>query len=183
MWPAWSKWWRSELEAQSLAKSVRCHAKQSFTSPDHIRIESSWLRYFVQTLSFCAVNRFARYLLIAALMVSIGAQWAVLQSAAWVGMAVSYSIHEGSVSEGLSKTFDGQHPCALCDVVTKGKGSEKKDPAQGVIKMKMGLFCQAHLIFEAATVGPQFNRAEDEAGLCRQLSPPVPPPRDAAAIV
>ncbi|MDB6119237.1 MAG: hypothetical protein JWO08_3018 [Verrucomicrobiaceae bacterium] len=116
-------------------------------------------------------------------MVSIGAQWAVLQSAAWVGMAVSYSLHEGSVTEGLSKTFDGQHPCALCHVVTKGKGSEKKDPAQGVIKMKMVLFCHAQVVFEAAPVGPQFNRAEDEAGLRRQFAPPLPPPRNAAAIV
>ncbi|MDB6075672.1 MAG: hypothetical protein JWO89_3312 [Verrucomicrobiaceae bacterium] len=116
-------------------------------------------------------------------MVSIGAQWAVLQSAAWVGMAVSYSLHEGSVTEGLSKTFDGQHPCALCDVVTKGKGSEKKDPAHGVIKMKMVLFCSAPLLFEAVPAEPSFTRAEDEAALRRQFAPPLPPPRSAAVIV
>jgi hypothetical protein len=71
------------------------------------------------------VIRVAQYLLIAALMVSIGAQWAVLQSVAWVGMAVSYSMKEGSITEGLSKTFDGEHPCPLCCAVKKGTDSEK----------------------------------------------------------
>ena len=38
-----------------------------------------------------------RCLLVAALMTSIGLHWAVLQSAAWVGMAVAYSVERGSV--------------------------------------------------------------------------------------
>lgn len=129
------------------------------------------------------MNRFAKYLLIAALMVSIGAQWAVLQSAAWVGMAVSYSLKEGSVAEGLSKTFDGQHPCALCDVVTKGKQSEKKDPTENTSKVKLTLFCQSHTLFSVAPVEPCFAPAENEAGIRRLISPPVPPPRGSATAV
>ncbi len=129
------------------------------------------------------VNRFARFLLVAALMVSIGAQWAVLQSAAWVGMAVSYSLHEGSVTEGLSKTFDGRHPCALCDVVTKGKQSEKKDPVESASKVKLTLFSQTHMIFAVVPSGHHFAPAENEAALRRLISPPVPPPRGIAAAV
>ena len=129
------------------------------------------------------VNRFAKYLLIAALMVSIGAQWAVLQSAAWVGMAVSYSLHERSVTQGLSKTFDGEHPCALCDVVTKGKQSEKKDPIEKVAKVKLVLFSQTRLIFAVVPSVHHFAPAENEAALRRLISPPVPPPRGVATAV
>ncbi len=63
-------------------------------------------------------------------MVSIGLHWAVLQSAAWVGMAVAYSVEKGSVVEGLSDTFDGDHPCPLCKAVEKGVESEQQ-PKEG----------------------------------------------------
>lgn len=44
-------------------------------------------------------------------------------------MAVTYS-HGASLKEGLRKTFDGQHPCQLCKLITEGKKSEKKQQAQ-----------------------------------------------------
>lgn len=63
------------------------------------------------------------------LCLSIGLQWAAIQSVAWMSMAVSYSVEKGSVVEGLSDTFDGDHPCPLCKVVEKGieAGNESKD--------------------------------------------------------
>ncbi len=70
----------------------------------------------------------ARLLILAALMVSIGGQWMILQGVAWVGMALSYSVESGSVSSGLSKTFNGEHPCPLCKAVQKGSQDES-DPA------------------------------------------------------
>jgi len=75
------------------------------------------------------VKKAARFLLVCSLMVSIGAQWALLQGVAWVGMAVTYSVQDGSVTEGLSKTFDGEHPCPLCKVVKKGV-EDDQGPAQ-----------------------------------------------------
>jgi hypothetical protein len=54
----------------------------------------------------------------------LGMQWTVLQSAAWVGMLISYS-QNSSWSEAFIQTFDGQHPCKLCKVVAEGKRSEK----------------------------------------------------------
>ena len=67
--------------------------------------------------SFLHMSRLSQTLVVAALVVSIGLHWAVLQSAAWVGMAVAYTVEKGSLSEGLSDTFDGDHPCPLCMVV------------------------------------------------------------------
>ncbi len=52
------------------------------------------------------------------------APWAVLQTAAWAGMALSYSTRTGSLQEGLSQTFDGRHPCALCLAVERGRAQE-----------------------------------------------------------
>ena len=81
-------------------------------------------------------------------MLSIGAQWAVLQGVAWVGMAVAYSLEEGSVSEGLSKTFDGEHPCPLCEVVEKGTQEENgsDDPAQNHLSKLKVEICQAERV-------------------------------------
>ncbi len=122
------------------------------------------------------MNRFAKGLLVTALMVSIGAQWAVLQSAAWVGMAFSYTLQEHSVAEGLSKTFDGQHPCPLCKAVDKGKQSEKKNPTESAAKLKLDLFYSLATHFLPVPVRGGFPLAENESGVRRHGVPPLPPP-------
>ena len=124
------------------------------------------------------LQRLARLLLVSALMVSIGAQWAVLQSAAWVGMAVSYSIKAGSVSEGLSQTFDGAHPCKLCCMVKKGTESEKKDPKQQNAKQKLELFASDRpIIVIASPAHTTPFAATNEVAVPTQQAPPTPPPR------
>lgn len=77
--------------------------------------------------------RLSKWLVVVTLTLSLGAHWAFLQSVAWVGMVVSYS-HHAPLSEALSKTFDGQHPCKLCKFVQQGKATEKKQDAQKPIK-------------------------------------------------
>jgi hypothetical protein len=79
------------------------------------------------------MSRLPQILVVAALVVSIGLHWAVLQSAAWVGMAVAYSVEKG-VIEGLSDTFDGAHPCPLCKAVDEGKQDKEKTGAKSPIK-------------------------------------------------
>ncbi len=71
-------------------------------------------------------TRLMRGLVVMALCVSIGLHWVALQSAAWVGMAVTYSMETGSLSQGLSDTFDGEHPCPLCKMVEQGKEAENQ---------------------------------------------------------
>ena len=118
-------------------------------------------------------------MLVAALMISIGAQWAVLQSAAWMSMAVSYTIKAGSIAEGLSQTFDGKHPCKLCHVVKKGTDSEKKDPTkQETAKKKIELFTNSHALLVIARPSVQEQpRAEEPSALVRKTAPPLQPPR------
>lgn len=112
-------------------------------------------------------------------MVSIDAQWAVLQSVAWVGMAVSYSMKEGSITEALSKTFDGEHPCPLCCAVKKGTDSEKKDPkSKDSKKLKQDLFAsEARPVVIAAPGGVRLPQAVNEVACARKIAPAVPPPR------
>jgi len=59
----------------------------------------------------------------------VGGHWAVLQATAWVGMLVKYSESEG-VEVGITKTFDGKHPCDLCLSIAKNKQTEKKQSSQ-----------------------------------------------------
>ena len=73
--------------------------------------------------------RWSKWLVVFALILMVGAHWAFLQSAAWVGMAVSFS-KQGSFSTALEKTFDGKHPCKLCQFVKTGKDSEQKRELQ-----------------------------------------------------
>ena len=68
-------------------------------------------------------------LLVAALAISIGLHWAVLQSVAWVGMVVNYS-QSAPLAVALARTFDGRHPCKLCKLVNEGKKSEKSQELQ-----------------------------------------------------
>src|SRR6266478_3599670 len=75
------------------------------------------------------LRRVSKILLVITLSCSLGLHWAILQSVAWVGMAVTFS-QSATLMESLEKTFDGKHPCSLCKIVVEGKKSEKKQQAQ-----------------------------------------------------
>lgn len=113
-------------------------------------------------------------------MLSIGMHWALLQSAAWVGMLVTYS-RDASIAEAVAKTFDGKHPCRLCKLVEKGQGTHpgdsKKAPQASAKVVKIDM---------EATPVPRFTPppADREAivwiSVTRErqpAAPPVPPPR------
>lgn len=113
-----------------------------------------------------------------ALMFSVGMHWNLLQVVAWGGMIVKFA-QQGSVTEAVEKTFDGEHPCSMCKAIEKGKAEEKKAPQQKNETKKPEMFCASssviapvpHRLLPFATrneVSVQFGRA-----------PPVPPPRAA----
>src|SRR5215216_1860643 len=83
--------------------------------------------------------RVSRLLVVLALTISVGLHWAFLQSVAWVGMLVNYS-HSTPLPEALSRTFGGQHPCALCKLVQTGKTDEhKKELKEPISKLECSL--------------------------------------------
>ncbi len=127
----------------------------------------------------------ARLLILSALMVSIGGQWMVLQGVAWLGMAVSYSVESGSVTTGLSKTFDGDHPCALCKAVQKSS-QEDHDPAapaggKSIAKSKAELCSFEPLRIYPPAASRLTLAWHDLKALARTTAPEAPPPRLPAA--
>jgi hypothetical protein len=68
---------------------------------------------------------FGKILVVLALVMSLGAHWALLQTVAWTTMLTD-NLHSDSFCAAVTKTFDGNHPCPLCKAIAAGKQSEKK---------------------------------------------------------
>lgn len=56
-----------------------------------------------------------------------GGHYGVMQMFAWGKMIVDYSAEKGLVT-GVSETFDGEHPCDLCESIAKAKKDDNKRP-------------------------------------------------------
>ena len=123
----------------------------------------------------------SRILLVAALMISIGLHWAVMQSVAWVGMAVAYSVQTGSVVQGFSDTFDGQHGCPLCHAVEEGTKDPVSQNDSSLVKIAKDLKLQLTVVSSPVfvsikpTVVP-WDTISQTASL-RPVAPESPPPR------
>ena len=121
--------------------------------------------------------RWSKWLVVLALVIVTGGHWALLQSAAWVGMAVNFS-KSHSVSVALEKTFDGKNPCNLCKLVKKGKAAEQRRDLQK-------LEAKFEFLAVAGTCGlfpPRPFRhftPQTERAVARVETPPSPPPRAA----
>ena len=105
----------------------------------------------------------------------MGGHWAVLQATAWVGMLVKYSESEG-VEVGITKTFDGKHPCDLCLSIAKNKQTEKKHSSQ-LAAAKIYLVASAQ---RWRLQPPRYSwrlRTTIASLVGCDSSPPVPPPR------
>jgi hypothetical protein len=121
------------------------------------------------------LRRLGHWLIVSALVLSIGAHWALLQSVAWVSMAVSYS-QTFTLKDALVKTFDGRHPCKICKAVQEGKKSERKPESPKPIT-KLELFCGAQgLAVKAPIFSPICTDFTNPSG-ATATAPPTPPPR------
>ena len=67
--------------------------------------------------------RIGNCLVIAALVATTGAHWALLQSVAWTTMLAD-NLRAYSLSESVARTFDGKFPCPICKAIAAGKKSE-----------------------------------------------------------
>jgi len=114
--------------------------------------------------------------MVVSLCAAIGLHWAALQSVAWVGMLFNYA-HNGTVISAVEKTFDGRHPCPLCQAIEKGREQGKKQEFPLGGKIDMDYRPQAVTVrppvreFEWPRVAMQFAPVSGE--------PAVPPPRSA----
>jgi hypothetical protein len=108
-------------------------------------------------------TRFAFFLCVIAVFQLMGGHWVILQATAWVGMLVKYSEAEG-VEVGISKTFDGKHPCDLCLSIAKKKQTEKKQSTQ-LDASKIYLVAQPqHVHLGITTLGANNSVFHNSAG-------------------
>lgn len=56
---------------------------------------------------------------------SLGLHWVALQTLAWSQMLVSFSRHT-TITAAVKMTFDGDHPCGLCQIVKKGRSEQQQ---------------------------------------------------------
>lgn len=110
-----------------------------------------------------------------ALIMAVGGHWALLQSIAWVSMAVNYS-RDASFEVALQKTFDGRHPCKLCLAVKEGKEQEQKSV---VLKMdtKLDLLCLDQFAYLPPDLPFTLLSSGADCARSRPQAPPLPPPR------
>ena len=116
-------------------------------------------------------------LMVVALLQICGGHWLALQSLAWTEMLVKYS-HEAQLAEAVAKTFDGQHPCALCVSIEQGKKSERHAPVE-LAKVKPVFVLPVGSALMRCMGTPWARALLETRGelLCEQ--PAVPPPRGA----
>jgi hypothetical protein len=119
-------------------------------------------------------SRFGILLSSLALLQILGGHWAALQVTAWVGMLVKYSQAEG-VQVGISKTFDGKHPCDLCVSIAKNTQTEKKQGSQlDVAKIYLVAHAQGWRLRPPCSSWRLRSTIASLVGC--DSSPPVPPP-------
>jgi len=120
-------------------------------------------------------SRIGQWLVVVALVVATGGHWALLQSLAWVGMAVSFSQSE-PLPVALKKTFDGAHPCNLCKFVAEGKKAEKHQPLLK-LETKLDFFCVRGALAVFPPELAVFSSDDSLFAPLRAEAPPGPPPR------
>ena len=121
--------------------------------------------------------RIARLVVVGAICLSLGLQWALLQGVAWAGMMVSFA-SEGTVIEAVQKTFDGQHGCALCHKLKEGRKSNREQPQQTGHAMQKITAVLVEITTLVAPAGKTFSFVSRHETLVRRTElPETPPPR------
>lgn len=122
----------------------------------------------------------ARWMMVLGLVVSIGLHTVVIQSAAWAGMLVSYSLERGSVAQAVSETFDGEHPCALCKLAkeTEGTPADDRQAPKAEQDLKFHLIAETvEAIVISAPPPPEYPVRAGARPHVLSHTPDTPPPR------
>lgn len=97
---------------------------------------------------------------------------------AWAGMLWNYTQADGSLFSGVKKTFDGEHPCTMCDSIKTAKEKEQSKPVTLVSAKKIESLPAP---MRAALPLPDrrefvFFAAVELSPVARAEEPPVPVP-------
>jgi hypothetical protein len=108
-----------------------------------------------------------------------GAHWMVLQTTAWTGMLISRSL-SASVVEAIDSTFDGQHPCRMCEAISSGQHTEERSQKELELlkkggELKFPEFCVLSVPPRLGAVAVLWPEWVVSIGRCAE-APPTPPP-------
>jgi len=123
------------------------------------------------------MRNLGRFFLILALLATVGGHWFVFQSFAWASMLVD-NLQRSSLSEAVTRTFDGDHPCRMCKQISEQRKSEKQSdsPAPQPIRKLEFVLQPVSFVFSA----PQLFWLQTKAlNPLTSISsrPLLPPPR------
>ena len=121
------------------------------------------------------MRHLGRLALIVALLLSGGTHWVVLQSVAWTAMIVTRA-RETSLIDAVKATFDGAHPCSLCEKIGKGRETEKQHDGP-VLTAKIELFYEPARVVLHPPQPAVWTIAPPLAIYARTQVPALPPPR------
>ena len=120
-------------------------------------------------------SRLVNWLAVLSLIIVLGGHWMVLQSIAWVTMLAGYS-QAMPLRQAVVNTFDGQHPCPICQFVAQGKQTEQKQQSQRLLS-KLDLFLAAAPAPLCPPARDAAHFAAPRSARARSEVPPPPPPR------
>lgn len=108
---------------------------------------------------------------------SLGWHWVALQSVAWTTMVLERSQHT-SLASALASTFDGQHPCSLCQWVREGKAADHADGSTVIPLLSLEATPQAAwTLIPVTPVESVLKRPPTAQWSPRGTTPPLQPPR------
>jgi hypothetical protein len=126
-------------------------------------------------------RRTIAWLLLLAVVTAANLHLPALQVVAWTRMLVEYS-HDRSLSEAVEMTFDGEHPCPMCQSIKAAATNHADTTALDGVSSPQPLYAPAPATAWIHTLVP-LARLDLSATASVRTShqPPVPPPRSANA--
>lgn len=126
------------------------------------------------------LRNLGRFFLILALLATIGGHWFVFQSFAWATMLAD-NLRDNSVTEAVSMTFSGEHPCRMCQQISEQRKTEKKAdaPAPELRKLEFVLQPMAYVFTPPQLFWLQTGGMASLTDI--SFPPPLPPPRTSLA--
>jgi hypothetical protein len=108
----------------------------------------------------------------------IGLPQGLLKTVAWGWMIISYSQEDG-LKEGLRKTFDGHHPCGLCERIAQARPDTAPATLAPVPTTSMDPFWIFQAVVEPASLTQPNILTSRLAAFANsdRASPLLPPPR------
>ena len=113
-----------------------------------------------------------------ALAWQIGLPQGLLQTVAWGWMLTSYS-QESGFGVGLKKTFDGQHPCSLCERIAQTRPDSTPTTLSALSTLPADFLWVLETVTDSISSSREVFHFSSTAYLmgADRASPLLPPPR------